>query len=155
MIRLESESGQRFTEEVILETWRNEEHTVPTEVSDLFKSLNGPDPYPTIVFPDVVVTNRVDRLLWYHQNRKPLNDGYEINLHLQGMDGYTNQIPHPLLNRIFGAAITGTDMAAVDDRTLKSRQPARHHLVSVFPLTLHPTTVEHWRNTAGQQHPQN
>ena len=147
VIRLESESGQRFTEEVILETWRNEEHTVPAEASDLFKSLNGTDPYPTIVFPDVVMTNQVDRLLCYHQNRKPLNDGYEINLHLQGMDSYTNQIPHPLLNRIFGAAITGMDMVAVDERTLKSRQPARHHLVSVFPLTLHPTTVEQWRNT--------
>lgn len=146
VIRVESRSEQPVTVQVALETWRNTERTfTQTQVSDLFKNLTGADLYPTIVYPDVVVPDRKDRLLCYHHNRKPQNDGYEINLALQGMEDYAKCIPHPLRGRTFGAAIQGTGLVAVDERTLKSVEPAREHLISVHPLTtLNPDTPESW-----------
>ena len=145
VVRLESRGEQAFSQQVIMESWRDKERTVTPAVSDLFKNLSGPDPYPTVVFPDVVVTGRSDRLLWCHHNRKPANDPYEINLKLQGMEGYQKVIPHPLLGRTFGAAIKGPGFVPADARTLKSTESAKIHLVSIYPLTtLHPVMPEQW-----------
>ena len=149
VIRVESQGEQPFIQQVFLETWRNQEHAIKTETSDMFKNLYGPDPYPLVVYPDVVVPGQTNQLLWYHHNCKPQNDGYEINLKLQGMENYSAKIPHPLLGRTFGAAVRGAGLVAVDDRTLKSAKPAVSHLISVYPLTLHPSTVEQW--TVGLQ----
>lgn len=145
VIRVETTSDQPVLQQVLLETWRNEERVMTnTQVSDMFKNLYGPDPYPTLLFPDVVVPAK-DQLLWYHHNRQLTNDPYLINLTLQGMQDYQKQIPHPLLGRTFGAAIQGPGFVSKDSRTLVSAKPAREQLFSVYPLTtLHPVTVEQW-----------
>lgn len=148
VIRVETTSEQPVSQEVLLETWRDNERVLQnTQVSDMFKNLTGADPYPTIVFPDVVVPAK-DQLLWYHHNRQPANDPYVINLTLQGMQDYQKQIPHPLLGRTFGASIQGPGFVGTDSRTLVSAKPAKEHRFSVFPLTtLHPVTVDQWRES--------
>ena len=145
VIRVETHGEQAFSQQVLLETWRNEERVMAnTQVSDMFKNLYGPDPYPTVLYPDVVVPAK-DQLLWYHHNRHLTNDPYVINLTLQGMQDYQKQIPHPLLGRTFGAAIQGPGFVTKDSRTLVSTKPAKEQLFSVYPLTtLHPVTVEQW-----------
>ena len=146
VIRVETTSEQPVSQQVLLETWRDEERVMPkTQVSDMFKNLTGPDLYPTVIFPDTIVPGQNDRLLWYHHNRKPANDPYEINLKLQGMQDYQEKIPHPLLGRTFGASIQGPGFVAADAKTLHSSQAATAHRFSVFPLTtLHPVTPEQW-----------
>lgn len=146
VVRVESHGETPFTQEVILETWRNNESTVGTEVSDLFHNLDkkAGDPYPTIIFPDTVVPGRKDRLIWYHHNIKPKNDPYMINLTLQGMESYAKQIPHPLLDRTFGAAIKGVGYVSTSDKSLKTDHPARDQNFSIYPLTMHPSTEEQW-----------
>ena len=84
VIRVETTSDQPVSQQVLLETWRNEERVLTnTQVSDMFKNLYGPDPYPTLLFPDVVVSAK-DQLLWYHHNHQLTNDPYVINLTLHG-----------------------------------------------------------------------
>ena len=147
VVRVESQGGQPFSQQVILETWRNAPTTIATEVSDLFKILSrkgkDPDPYPTVVFPDVVAPVKPDRLLWYHHNIVPPNDGYQINLDLQGMGSYSQQIPHPLAGRTFGATIKGAGFTATDSKTLQSA-PAVSHSFAVYPLTVPNTTPDVW-----------
>ncbi|MCB1131233.1 MAG: hypothetical protein KDN05_08895 [Verrucomicrobiae bacterium] len=147
VIRVQTVSDQPVSQQVLLETWRNEQSVLTnTQVSDMFKNLYGPDPYPTILFPDTIVQGEKDRLLWYHHNIKPENDPYEINLTLQGMQDYMKVIPHPLLGRTFGASIQGPGFAAADAKTLNATEARKSHLFSVYPLTtLHPVTPDQWK----------
>ncbi len=146
VIRVQSTGDKPFSQQVLLETWRNEKTLMTnTQVSDMFKNLYGPDPYPTILFPDTIVQGQKDRLLWYHHNIKPENDPYEINLKLQGMQDYQKQISHPLLGRTFGASIQGTGFTAADAKTLNSTEARTSHAFAVYPLTtLSPLTPEQW-----------
>jgi len=145
VIRVETRGEKPFSQQVLLETWRTEERVMTdTQVSDMFKNLYGPDPYPTILFPDTVVSGLKDRLLVYHHNRKPANDPYEINMKLQGMGAYLKEIPHPLLGRTFGMAIQGPGFVAADACTLDV-PAATAQTFSVYPLTtLAPVTPEQW-----------
>jgi len=138
VVRVESTGDQPFTEEIQMENSWRDGRTLKTETSDLFKNLTGNDLYPTKNSPDVVVGGQKDRGLWYHQNPKPENDGYLINLKLQGMEAYADKIPHPLAGRTFGAAILGDGFVSVGERSLKSSQPARRQAFSVHPLTTLP-----------------
>jgi hypothetical protein len=145
VIRVESASDQPVTQEVVLETWRTKEVPVTTQVSDLFKNLTGKDPYPTVTYPDVILPPQNDSIVWYHHNRKLANDPYEINMKLQGMAEFAAKTPHPLLDRVFGAAITGGGLVTAGPQSLRSRQPARRHIVSIHPLTLHPSSPTDWQ----------
>src|SRR5438093_1156725 len=81
-------------------------------IGNLFRALGGKDPYPTVVSPDVVPPARGGRVTWFHHNEKRANDGYEINLRLQGLGEMIDRMPHPLLGRTFGAAMEGDDFLA-------------------------------------------
>lgn len=128
-----------------LETWRNAPYTVKTQTGDLFKNLTGPDPFPTVLSPDLILPAQNNRILWCHHNTSRDDDGYAINLKLQGLGDMIGQMPHPLLARTFGAAMAGEKLTAADDRTLKSQGPRRGHRLSIYPLTLHPATIEQWQ----------
>lgn len=145
VIRIESASEQPVTQEVILETWRNQDYQIETQVSDLFENLTGKDPYPTITYPDTDVPGQADRILWYHHNRKLANDGYEINMKLQGMAEFATRTPHPLLGRVFGAAISGDGLVTSGPKNLKSKEPAKSHLASIHTLTIPPSTPADWQ----------
>jgi hypothetical protein len=145
VVRVETKSKIPVFQEVILETWRNREYTIKPQKSDLFLGRNGPDPYPMIVYPDVIVPGQDQRILWYHHNRKPANDGYEINMKLQGMGEFASRNLHPLLDRIFGAAILGDTLVSDGPAGLKSAKPAADHRVSIYPLALYPSNPAEWR----------
>lgn len=148
VIRVQTHSDQPVSQQVLLETWRNEQSVLTnTQTSDMFKNLYGPDPYPTVLFPDTIAQGEKNRLLWYHHNIKPENDPYEINLKLQGMQDYQKVIPHPLLGRTFGASIQGPGFTAADAKTLNSSAAGKSHVFSIYPLTtLHPTTPDQWKS---------
>lgn len=152
VIRVETTGDQPVSQQVRLETWRNEQRVMTdTQVSDMFKNLYGPDPYPTLLFPDTIVQGEKDRLLWYHHNLKPDNDPYEINLALQGMQDYMKVIPHPLLGRTFGASIQGPGFTAADANTLDATEARTSHVFSVYPLTTpHPVTPDQWKTRLGE-----
>ena len=133
VIRVEAESDERFELQACLEMWRTEPRTIKTQTGDLFKRLGAPDTYPTVVSADRVLEQDDRRIVWCHHNEPRESDGYEINLKLQGVGEMLGDMPHPLRGRTFGAAME------------KTTGRATRHELSIYPLTLHPATIEHWR----------
>jgi alpha-L-fucosidase 2 len=145
VIHIETNSENLFHQEVVLETWRDSLYTMnETQVSDLFKNLSGDDPYPTYVFPDRYETSDA-ALLWYHHNHKPDNDGYEINLKLQGLGHMLSTQKHPLQNCIFGAVMKGDNFTPAHEKMLVPIEESNVYKFSIFALTRHPATVSEWK----------
>jgi hypothetical protein len=150
------DSQRNVDVEVHLETWRNKAEELPTwkhrrgelrktAIGDVFNVLPPEQPYKppykTIVYPDTVVEGLSDRILWYHRNQKT---SWPINMKLQGLDDFMENSTDPLLDRIFGGMVTGDGFTSVSPRTVKSVTPARHHALSIYVLTDHPSTVDGW-----------
>lgn len=148
VIYIESKSQTAKDLTITMESWRKTERPISweTTVGELFKNLYGPDPYPTIMYPDTVVDEK-DAIVWYHCNRKLENDGFEINMKLQGLGGYIKKMQHPLLGRTFGAWVEGDNLKSVDKMTLKSKAPSKNHTVMICSITEHPSTGKKWLAT--------
>lgn len=146
VINVETSGKQEFMQEVFLETWRDSVKKMEvTQVSDMFKTLSGADPYATYTYPDNYEKNN-NKLLWYHQNIKPEPDGYEINLKLQGLDESIKSHEHPLFNRIFGAVAEGENLVTENNKKLVSEKKNNKFCFSIYALTMHPATREQWKS---------
>ena len=127
-----------------LETWRNATNTMqPTQVSDMFKNLNGPDPYPTYNTPDSILTDLTDRIGVLHHNTMFGNNSYEINMKLQGLGDFITETSNPLKDRIFGAVALGEKYIKKDATTLIANGKGKAH-AEIFCLTLQPSTPRKW-----------
>lgn len=147
VVRVEADGGEPFTLQAKLEVWRTEPRTIKTQTSDLFKNLAGKnsDPYPTVIWPDLILPAGKNRIVWCHHNEKRDPDGYEINMRLQGLDDMLDQMPHPLAGRTFGAAMQGEGFIATDRITLESSTPRKNHRLSIIALTVHPASIQQWQ----------
>ncbi|MFC1739389.1 DUF5703 domain-containing protein [Planctomycetota bacterium] len=171
VVRFEAEGKDEFEMQVNFETWRETGYKLKsTTPSDMLNFDNGSsrtvienDPYPTIVYPDVIVPGKKDRIIWYHHNVKSLCG---LIMKVQGLESYYRTMTDPLLYRTFGGAIQGkgfesvikrgvfngpdrqypTKMMAYSDRELKSAQPSTKHSFNVYTLTRHPITVPEYMN---------
>jgi len=166
VVWVEAEGKDKFEIQVNFETWRETGYKLKTTtVSDMLNfdnhstsSMNEDNPYPTIVYPDVIVPGKKDQIIWYHHNVKSL---CELIMGVQGLGQYYKTMTDPLLYRTFGGAIKGdglvsvikkgefggphpqypTKMRAYSDRELKSEVPRKKHIFKVYTLMQHPTTV--------------
>jgi hypothetical protein len=145
LIHIEADSDHPIEMYASLEMWRTEERTIKTQTGDLFRDLSGKDPYPTIVSPDQILPDSGDEIVWCHHNLPRANDGVEINLRLQGLGGFLDQLPHPLCGRTFGASMQGQDFTREDSTTLRSPLASSGKRLSIKALTLHPSTIDSWR----------
>jgi hypothetical protein len=143
LIRVEAQSGTPFQMQAQLEVWRTQEYAIKTQTSDLFKNLTGKDPFPTVVSPDIILSAE-NQVVWCHRNQKREQDGYEINMRLQGLGALLHQMPHPLAGRAFGGMIDGDGFVSVDATSLKSAAANRHEL-SIHIYSRHPATLDEWR----------
>src|SRR5438045_5834506 len=66
VIYIEADGESPFEMTATLEMWRTREYTIKTQTGDLFRNLSGPDPYPTIVSPDIVLPDDHNRIAWCH-----------------------------------------------------------------------------------------
>src|SRR5690606_13818266 len=99
VIHVQATATMPVAVECTLEMWRNQPQQIRTQTGDLFKNLDGPDPYPTIVQPDVLLPAGEGRMAWCHHNRRLADDPFEINLRLQGLGEWIGRMPHPLMGR--------------------------------------------------------
>ena len=142
VIVVETEGAMQTT--ATIDTWRKAAtNMAETQVSDLFKNLQGADPYATITFPDTVVTTLPDLLAVFHQNIQPTNDPYLINLQVQGIADFATTSTHPLLGRTFGVATGSADFAKTTPTTLQANGTGKHTLLAAC-LTLHPSSGREW-----------
>jgi hypothetical protein len=150
VIRIEAQGDRAFDLRASLEIWRTQDRAIKTQTSDLFKQLGRPDPYPTVISADRIVNASDGRIIWCHHNERREQDGYEINMRLQGLGGFLDQIPHPLRGRTFGAAMIGAEMRLHDGPALVAPSPRKSHELSIHALTLHPATTEQWQQRLDQ-----
>lgn len=161
VIRVEAEGREKFDVQASLEVWRTCKrklefdlalypHNQEIAFSDTYNrgfgdgSESGID---TIVYPDVVVTEQNDRVIWYHHNIK---SAWPTTMKLQSLTEVMNNTVDPLLYRTFGGVIKGQGIAKVDATTLKSVKPQNKYLVSIYALTKHPATVNQWHKEIEQ-----
>jgi alpha-L-fucosidase 2 len=120
---------------VSLDWYRSSARTITTQTGDLFKNLEGKDPFPTVIDADHVVEIDERTMAWCHHNTAHDPDPYEVNMRLQGLDGLLDAVPHPLRGRVFGCAVEGDDMrrdgtSLVSTSALKDRNVRIHYLHS-------------------------
>ena len=142
VIRLEAESSSPFDMQAKLEIWRTDERKINAkgqEANSAYGLHKGPK--PIIVYPDTVLTDQKERIVWYHRNEKSI---WQDNLKLQGMESFIAQSHDPLLNRTFGGQIAGTGLVNINSTTLKSNKPQTRFVLSIHPLCQQTETVEDW-----------
>jgi len=140
VIRLETESKQQFDVEVELEVWRTRERTLQGDELHSVYGLSDA-PHPVIIYPDTVISNQKERIVWFHRN---LTSIWPETLEIQGMKHWTDKVTDPLLNRTFGGLIKGKGLVSVDEMTLKSEKPQRQHTISIYTLTSQTDTEREW-----------
>ncbi len=149
VIRVETTSHVSKAITVAMESWRKTVRPVnwETTVGEIFKNLSGPDPYPTVMYPDTVA-DKNDALVWYHCNRLPENDGFTINMKLQGLGDTAANMQHPLNGRTFGAWVWGDNLKSVDSLILKSSAPSTKHSINICSMSQYPSTGDAWLKAA-------
>ena len=149
-IRVEAAGDCEFEVEVGLETWREVGYLLQrTTISDLYNRTAvdetgeaiANNPYPTVIYPDVIVPGEDRRVFWYHHNIK---SAWPVTLKLQSIESLIETSTDPLLGRTFGGSITGEGFVSKSDRVLRSTEARTEHAVSICVLTEHPSTVSEW-----------
>jgi len=109
-----------------LENWRNQKRTLgPEELASTWAYYGGiPDNRPDIKrweSPDTIVPTP-DAVTWYHRNAYSLVPTDVAEQHLSGS---ASVIPDPIVNRTFGASISGSGFRATSSSVLGSSQPRK------------------------------
>ena len=129
-----------------IELWRTKPDSLPRlETSDLMEDRSKPGSLhvPVIVEPDNYIESTDNFIGWYHFNDKSV--GFNLTNQLQGLGEYFTE--DPLLHRIFGAVITGTDAKKINEKSLQT-EPSKSGEIRVCVLTQHPSNPEEWQKAA-------
>jgi len=147
VINIETKGKKAFKQTVTLETWRDSIHEFKeTQVSDMFKNLEGPDPYKTYIYPDTIASGS-NEIRWFHSNGKPEVDGYGENLRIQGLAPFAKQFIHPLFRRVSGALITGKGFITVSKKQIVSGKETNKQHIQIVCLTTHPNSGKQWSDS--------
>jgi alpha-L-fucosidase 2 len=127
-----------------LELWRTA-HPFPGSSPDkggLFEM--GGDAIPVDFEADTVLPAAADRITWCHFNT---NSIYPFVLKQEHLESLAAQFVDPLLQRCFGAALTGPGLVSSGDRTLKSAAPGQDFRLDLIALTQRQAdSVTAWEN---------
>lgn len=140
VVRIEAAGPSEFEMRASLEVWRSEpRQLVGDEIHSAYGLQSGPD--PVIVYPDKVLDDQKDRIVWYHRNRKSI---WRANLEHQGLGNFIAKSSDPLLGRTFGGCIAGEGLIGDGPAALKSAGPRKRFVLSVYPLTAQTASAEKW-----------
>lgn len=142
VVHVDVDSPKPLTATASIELWRNEPYELPSiETSDVYLDRSKPNSMhaPTIVEPDVVLSDQKERIGWYHHNKKSV--GPALTAQIQGLDGFKRV--DPLLHRTFGAVIKANNGKRLDDLQLQSAA-GKAHRFAVYVLTEHPASPDEW-----------
>lgn len=150
IIYLQALGQEQFDLEAKLEVWRTAERELKGQEANSARGLTGSrdGEYPIIVYPDTVVPNRGEKVVWYHRNEKSC---YPVTLENQHLGELLDKYPDPLMHRTFGGCMKGDGLEAVDGVTLKSREPRKTFTLSIHPLTARTKTADQWLDLLDKQ----
>ncbi len=125
---------------VDLEDWRTGERELQGREIDSAYGLGG-GPKPVVVYPDTILTDQPDRIVWFHRNRSSI---WPLTLRLQELGKFVNDAADPLMNRTFGAAVEASGLTSVSSTRLESRDAASRHNILITVHTSRAATAGQW-----------
>jgi hypothetical protein len=140
VIRVEAESKEAFGFEAEMEMWRTKERELKGGEANSARGLTRGN-YQIIAYPDTVLPAKGDRIVWYHRNEKSC---YPVTLKNQHLGELLDKYPDPLMGRTFGGCMKGEGLKAVGNQVLKSVEPGKRFVVSIYPLTAQTKTGGEW-----------
>ncbi len=143
VIFVEARGERAFDIEAKLEVWRTHERELKgaEAVSARGLTRNDKNDYPIIVYPDTVVANKSERVVWYHRNEKSC---YSVTLKNQHLGELLEKHPDPLMHRTFGGCMKAEGLRAVNGVTLKSEKARKRFVLEIHPMTAQTKTGDAW-----------
>jgi hypothetical protein len=140
VIRVEAESKQEFRMRAELEIWRTATRELSGKEADSAYGMEeGPE--PVLSYPDTVVPNLPNRIVWFHRNEHTI---WPLTMKLQGLETVAGKLSDPLLNRTFGGLVEGDGFKTVNATTLTSAATGHRHRIAVHVLTSQAPTADNW-----------
>ena len=140
VVRVEIDARRPIEARVALELWRLTERDREDRENMCAAGLRTPEEKER-VYPDTVASAAGDAVIWYHRNRTSC---WAATLEHQDMAAWKAQGRDPLLNRTFGAAMSGDGLVKDGDRGLRTPAPRSHIVLRVHPLTAQTATPDAW-----------
>jgi alpha-L-fucosidase 2 len=123
-----------------LERWRTEPRQRSAREQHCPAGLRSADERET-VYPDTIVPNSGDELIWYHRNQASC---WGATLEKQDMANWIGEGSDPLVNRTFGGMIRGTGLVRDGAAGLRTRSPRQQVEFSVHAHTARADTPDGW-----------
>ncbi|MCU0643550.1 MAG: DUF5703 domain-containing protein [bacterium] len=141
VINFDAKSESEFEIETSIEIWRNKVRQLKgNELHTAYGVIKSPN--PVLVYPDSVLENQDNEILWVHRNRSSI---WSETLDRQGMGFWKEKATDPLINNTFGGLIRGDELIPSNSKTLKSAQPQKEYHISVYALTAQVESIDKWK----------
>ena len=141
VIHFDARSESEFSIETTIEIWRTKVRELNgNELHTAYGTMKSPN--PVLVYPDSILSNQNNEIIWAHQNRSSI---WQETLDRQGMGLWKESANDPLINNTFGGLIRGDGLILFDQKTLKSSLPNKDHHISVYALTTQVESIDDWK----------
>lgn len=141
VIRIQVEGSVEHEVNLKLENWRIEKRVI-TNTKEINSGCGfDPENERLIVYPDTVIEEISDRILWYHRNESSM---WENNMMLQGLQSLMVSEQDPLIHRTFGGMVLGEGLTRQNKDILTSLKPVIKTNINIFLLTEQTETVDEW-----------
>lgn len=148
VVFLDGHSKTPRTLSATYETWRNERHRLTkSELESSWTMLDAPSNIEVRESADVVKNSPADTVLVYHRNESSV---VPFTLKKQGIESLASLVKDPLVNRTFGARMSGADMVADDPNSLKTRKDVTEFSLTIATHSAQTTTPEEWEKQITQ-----
>ena len=143
MIYVTGESKTPRSVTAKLEMWRTERHVLTgVELQSSWTMNNAPASIEVWESPDVVSDSTPDAVLWHHHNEYSV---VPLTLKHQGLETLANLVRDPLLDRTFGAQMSGKGLVKEGTSGLKSAAPMTQFALTIATHSAQTKTVAEWQ----------
>ncbi|MEI6969933.1 MAG: DUF5703 domain-containing protein [bacterium] len=140
VVRVEVLAEQPVEARVTLELWRTIEREREPAEAHCDAGLRSPQERER-VYPDTVVPNVTDSVLWCHRNNTTC---WAATHDFQDMASWTQRGTDPLLHRTFGALMRGSGLVKTGNSELRTQSPQSRIVLGVHPRTAQTASLEEW-----------
>jgi len=147
VIRIEAQGKEPVSVQASLELWRTSDRELTGKSLDSAYGLQSyagnenPDPQPVISRQDTILPGSAGKVVWLHRNPTSI---WQSTMNLQGLSAQIPLQTDPLLNRAFGAIMTGPRMTNQSSTSISSSATTDPQVVSIYVLTSQATTDSAW-----------
>jgi hypothetical protein len=141
VIYISGKSQTPHTITATFETWRSERRVLTGEELASSWTMRGAPADIEVWESSDVATNTADAVLAYHRNAYSI---VPVTLKHQGLESLAHLASDPLLDRTFGARMTGPGLVASGANELRSTKPATEFKLTIATHTAQTETIAEW-----------